>query len=275
MALDLASALTLATLNNNVNAPDVVTSYISAFNGRTVIAPQGVGQIGAFAFDYQSDDEVDLSSEIPDHFLESNAAASDHIALKPYVVVARGFVAELSLSAAVGAALNAILLGVQNGLSAVPAYTGGYTPGAVQALQRAVSRATQTAIAIEQAVSRAAQVASFFRAGPALNRQQAAFFQLASLRDARVIFTVKTPWQVFPNMAIEHLRVIQPKETKDWTDFAVTMKQIQFTDDVSLSFFSSNFGGRAASDAQDLTQNGGTLGTAPAAGATPVSGFPA
>lgn len=275
MALDIVSQKTLQTVDPNINAPDVVRNYSNAFNNRTILVPKtmgigkrsklgdaGVGQIGAFVFDYHGDDEVDLETEITDHWLEDNTSVQDHIGVKPMIVTVKGFVAEKVLTKAQSLSINGAFSTITSNLSQVPAYLGTYTPGAVESLQKAISQAQNISIQIEQAAARAAQLASFFPSAPSANRQQAAYFELTSLALARVIFTVTTPFQVFDNMAIMSLRIIQPKETRGWSDFTVKMKQLNFTQDLSLPFFSANYAGRDAEQIQPGTQDGATRGLA-------------
>lgn len=261
-ASDIGSILPLGARKNNVNQPNAASDYNDAFTSRTILVPIGVSQIGAFAFDYHGTDEIDLSLEAPDHWLEDNSAAQDHVAIKPFIVTLRGFVAELNLSPALFNKLNTALYipSITSNLSQVGAYTGGYTPGAVNAMLAAITAAQNAALLIQQAISKGSQLASLFSSGPAMNRQQQAYFQISSLALARVVFTVATPFQVFDNMVITGLRTVQPENTKGWADFTVSLKQLNFSDDLSLPFFSANFDGRAAAGFQPLTQNGGTSG---------------
>lgn len=266
MALDIASQVAIGTVDANVNAPDVVSNYNNEFYGRTVLIPKGVGQVGAFTFDYRGTDEINIDTEITDHWLEDNTAVQDHIGVKPTIVTVRGFVAELNLSGTTLSFINKALSSVANSLTQVPSYLGHYTPGTIDNLQKAISQAQNIAIQIEQAAARAAQIAAFFPHAPAMNRQQAAYFQLSSLARARVVFTViagdnDNPFQVFDNMAIMSLRTVQPENIKGWSDFTVKMKQLQFTEDISLPVFTANNAGRTASQAQPGTQNGATQGT--------------
>lgn len=262
MALNIVSQANLALVKANVNASDFVSKYNDQFYGRTILVPKGVLQIDSFAFDYRGDETIDIETEITDHWLEDNTASQDHIGVKPIIVTVKGFVAELNLSRTQLAFINKAFSSITNGLSQVNAYAGSYTPGAVESLQKAISQAQNIAIQIEQAAARAAQISSFFPSGPALNRQQAAYFKLSSLALARTIFTVATPFQVFNNMAIQSLQVTQPKETKGWSDFTVKMKQLNFTESLSLPSYSARFAGRAAEQAQTSTQVGSTQGAA-------------
>lgn len=261
-SLSAASFSPLVGVDTNVNAKDMAQQYDNAFNGRTVLAPKGVQQIGAFAFDYKGDDIVQMDNDVTDHWLEDNTAVQDHIGVRPTMVTLRGFVSELSISSSLLSKISTALNGVQNTLTRVDAYTGSYTPGTVVAMQKAISQAQSVAVQIEQAVARAAQLASFFQSGPAMTKQQAAYFQLSSLRLARVVFTVYTPFQVFDNMAIVSLRSTQSEKTRTMSDFSVTLKQLSFSNSISVSNYTGKFGGRAAQSNQSQTLNGGTAGKA-------------
>lgn len=263
---------TLASINRNVNAKDVAQQYDVAFNGRTVLAPKGVQQIGAFAFDYKGDDVVNMENDVTDHWLEDNTAVQDHIGVKPNIVTLRGFVSELAVTSSLLSKLSAALNTVQTSLTRVQAYTGSYTPGVLTSMQKAISQAQNIAVQIEQGIARAAQLASFFQSGPALNKQQQAYFQLSSLRIARVVFTVFTPFQVFDNMVIVSLRSTQSEKTKTMSDFTVVLKQLNFSNNLTVSSYQANYGGRAAQNKQVLSQNGGTVGTAIAAGVAVIAG---
>lgn len=260
----------LVGVDTNVNAKDLAQQYDAAFNGRTVLAPKGVQQIGAFAFDYKGDESVNMENEVTDHWLEDNTAVQDHIGVKPNMVTLRGFVSELSLSSSLLSKISTALNGVQNALTRVTAYTGSYTPGTLATMQQSISQAQNIAVQIEQAVARAAQLASFFQSGPAMTKQQAAYFQLSSLRIARVVFTVYTPFQVFDNMTIVALKATQSEKTRTMSDFSVTLKQLSFSNSITVSSYTGKFGGRAAQSNQTQTLNGGTAGKAFAAGVDAV-----
>lgn len=247
-------------LNNN-NAPGAPAAYSHEYQNRVVIAPVGVGQIGAFAFDYHGQDEVSMDNDVTDHWVESNLSVQDNIAIKPNMITLRGYVSELSLQASVFATLNAALATVETALSQAPAYLGKYSAGTTQTLSTAITQVQNVVVQIEQSLARVAQVAQFFSPGPSMNKQQAAFAQLSALRNARVLFTVFTPFQVFWNVAIVNLKAIQSEKTRTMSDFVVTMKQIQFTQNISPSQAASNNGGNSQFSVQAQTSNGITAGT--------------
>lgn len=273
MPLTPTQAVTAQDISANVNNENVAGAaddYQSFLVTGSVEAPLGVQQISGFAFDYEGDDSVDLQNEITDHWVEDNVAVQDHIGVRPVTVTLKGRVSELAFSATTSGAVLAALTGVENGLSALPAFIGAYTPGVANALLNIITQAQNIAIQIEQAAARVAQIANFFN-GPQRNKQQTAFAMLSALRNARVLFTVYTPFQVFYDMAIVSINATQPAASKTVSDFSVTMKQLQFTDDISQSSFLGQYGGRAAAGYQPPTSNGLTSGVS--SSATSVASF--
>lgn len=264
MAIDFT---VLDILSNNFNVPGSSTTYQTFLTAGGIVAPPGVLQISSFAFDYEGDDHVGLGNEITDHWVEDNTAVQDHIGIKPVTITLKGKVSELSFSVATSGAILSALSAVQNTLSQVPAYVGTYTPGVQQTLELAITQAESVAVQIEQAAARIQQLASFFTPGPHRNKQQQAFATLSALRNARVLFTVYTPFQVFYNMAIMNIDATQPADTKTISDFTVSMKQLQFTNGISQASFQAQYGGRAAAGYQPPTSNGVTSGISAATSA--------
>lgn len=251
----------LGALKGDINVKGAPTLYQSFLVAGEITKPLGVAQIGPFAFDYQGDDSVSLENEITDHWVEDNVAVQDHIGVKPVIITLKGRTSELALSASILKSISGALSAVENGLSQVPAYIGTYTPGVEQTLLTAITQAQNISTQIQQAAARIAQIANFFpSSGPQRNKQQTAFAMLGALRNARTIFTVYTPFQVFYNMAIMSVAATQPASTKTTSDFTVTMKQLQFTNNISLSNFLKQYGGRASAGYQPPTTNGLTTG---------------
>lgn len=249
-----------SVLAPNVNSKDVAEDYSKFFSSRVVVAPNGVKQIGSFAFDYKGGEEVNLRSEATDHWLENNTVTQNSISVKPVEIKLRGFVSELALNAETTFRLQTLLTASLSTLSQVPLYLGSYTPGAVDAMSRAIAQAQSVALQIEQAAAFTAQLASYFLPGPALNKQQAAFARLEALQLARVVFTVFTPFKVYSNMAITSIRAAQDKTTKTMSDFSVDMQQINIVGNEVGGADPANFAGRRATDTQSVIQNGGTPG---------------
>jgi hypothetical protein len=238
-------------------------NYLNSLANKFIVRPKTAKGIAGFVFDYDGDSTVTLSSEITDHYLESNDPIQDHIAQKPVRITLRGFVSELAQKAPEG--IVGALSTIQNKLTAVPAYIGRYTPGAVQGIQKGINAAQATVNEINLGLSKVQNIVSFLptllpSSSPRQTKQQAAFAQLASLWESRQIFTVETPFRYFDAMAIESLSFLQPEDTRDWCDITVTMKQLRFVETRTISS-SSVFSGRSAIQRQGKANQGKTQGT--------------
>lgn len=257
--------MSISLPESNTNSPGAADLYQTFLVQGEVAAPLGVKQIGPFAFDFEGDDGVNLENEITDHWLEDNTAAQDHIGIKPVTISLKGRISELTFSASSIGTISAVLSTVENALSQADAYLGAYTPGVTQKLLTTITQVQGIAIQIEQAAARIAQIANFYPSGPQRNKQQTAFAMLSALRNARTVFTVFTPFQVFYDMVIMSVHASQPAGMKTISDFSVQMKQLQFTSDLSQSSFFTQYGGRAAVGYQPQTSNGLTSGIKTAA----------
>lgn len=64
---------------------------------RAIVRPQNPPPgIAGFLFDIPEEDQISLSADVTDHYLEDNTSVVDQIALKPEEVTVRGLVAELT-----------------------------------------------------------------------------------------------------------------------------------------------------------------------------------
>lgn len=84
------------------DAPSVfaVLKSLSVLDQQAIVRPNNPpAGIAGFLFDIPEDDEIQLRSDVTDHFLEDNTAVADQIALKPEEITLRGLVAEIAFTA--------------------------------------------------------------------------------------------------------------------------------------------------------------------------------
>lgn len=252
-------------------------SYIDSLASRYVVRPKTAKGIAGFVFDYEGETRLRQEAEATDHFAEDNLSIQDHIALKPVRLTLRGFVAELAITPTSGL-LGAFSV-LQNKLAVVPAYLGKYTPQALNVVNGALTQAQSVINQINQGLARAKNIVGLLGKGaPGKTKQELAYAQLSALgfpdpnatlpsgavgpvNNVPHIFVVSTPYKVFDNMMIETLDMVQDETTKFWSDVTVTLKQLRFAQTSSIPNLLSNFGGRAAQQAQSQTDKGKTPGT--------------
>ena len=230
-------------------------NYIDNLANKAIVKPKFAKGIGGFVFDYNGQEDVTWAADITDHYVENNTPVQDHIAIKPLKVVLRGFIAELVLQKPQG--LIGALDTIQNRLTAVPAYLGRYTPGAIQDAQKFITKATNTVNKIDQAIGRIKNIVGFFTA-PGETKQTKAFNTLLALANTRQVMVVETPYKVIDNMAIENVTFIQDDNTRELTDISVTLKEMRFVDLKTTTDINAN---RRTQMSQTSTDKGKTSGT--------------
>lgn len=237
---------------SSIPGANAASNFLGSLQNRLVTAPGGVEDIAGFIFDYAGEASSDLEADITDHWTENNAAIQDHVALRPVRVRLRGFVAEL-VQKVTGA--GALIGSVQSILTQVPAYTGGYTPQALQTVGKALTQAQNYQNQVNQYIGQGKSLFGLFANSPATQtRQEKAYAQLEALWASRQVFALVTPWRIYPSMVIERLHPVQPESTRDMTDFTITLKQLNFAQTLAIPNYLSTFAGRAA-----LMQQGTTV----------------
>lgn len=284
MALPDLSALsnattTAATLSNLVLvSPQKVKGYqpnLTSFVGPLQSPPP------ALLFHYEAENQLELTSDVTDHYVEDNTAIQDQVALKPEIITVRGYVGELN---------NVAPYGLQTFKAIADKLTGiaGYTPGlsvtALVAYNTAFSLYQTAALAANSAVSTwntlsnigggnaggenvigSDGLGSAFNAqtgvvGNSQNQQQTALQQFYGYWRQRALFTVQTPWAVLQNMVIQSLKAVQDADTNVISEFLVTFKMIR----MASTAFAPNTGDQGRRQAQ-------TAGTTDLGTSTPTN----
>lgn len=198
--------------------------------------------VDAFLFNYEGDQQVRLSSDITDHYVEDNTSIQDQISLKPEEFNTVGYIGELT---DFFENESVILKVLRQKLLVINAYTPELSASAQYAYNVAfqtyqVSQRVLSAYSINKWRSVNAENSEINvigsnglrDRGQNINKnqtkQQIAFQQLYGYWRDRVLFTVQTPWAIFKNMAIKDLVSIQSADTRMTTDFEITWKMIRF-----------------------------------------------
>lgn len=230
------------------------TNYLNSLVGRFLLRPKNAQGIGGFVFQVRGEESTQFRAEITDHWTEINTAVQDNIARRPALITLRGLVGELFFSQS---SLIGTLATIQSRLQQVPAYLGSYTPAAVQSLSKALTQAQNAVNTVNQAVSKVGNVVSFFNPSNALTKQQQAYYKLVSLFSVGQLFSVLTPWDYFPSVAMESMTVVQPEDTQSFSEFTVVCKVINIIGD---AYNPNNFAGRAAQANAPQTPKGQVQG---------------
>ena len=197
--------------------------------------------VGGFEFDYIGEERVEAGTEISEHYSEDNSFMQDHIAVKPSVIIMRGFVAEQAYNKTT---IVPELLALATALTPVTPYIGKYSPGAAAAMGQAVTQTVSILQSLAQIQNLYGSVSKVLGglAGTQVTKVRAAYNTLDALRISGAPFAVVTPWATFgdpgtsgdPNvqlphglMMIESMVLVAPEDTRGWADIVVRLKEIR------------------------------------------------
>lgn len=224
----------------NLSTVASVGAGVTALSGLVMVTPQqAIGYqpqpinvsssqsqapaLPTLVFNYEGEQTVSLDSDITDHYIEDNTALQDQIALRPVTITTHGYIGELN---DIGPKALQVAKTIANKLGAISAYTPALSASALLAYNNAFQAYQTIASAANAGISAVSSISG--NGSQQVSKQQSMFQQFYGYWNARFLFTVQTPWAVFPNCAIMSLKAVQDEATNVITDFNVTFKQLQF-----------------------------------------------
>ena len=228
-------------------------------------APPG---IGGFVFNIVTDDTIELSSQITDHYTENNLSMQDHIALDAPKVTVRGIVGEIEsmMPTATQRSVALSMANVPDAMAADPSLgkngTGGNNAMYTSIIKNVSDLYNKIEVQKNAAINSAkvGSIYSVFRQKVSRptnqSKQEYVFRFFFTAWRSKMLFTVETPWGIFDKMAIERVNVNQGENSRFVSDFTISFKQIRTAKDVKVV----KAIGRAAESSAD-TQNNGTSQT--------------
>ena len=186
--------------------------------------------VGGFEFDYVGEERLEAGVEITDHFSEDNNFMQDHRAIKPTVLVMRGFVAEKKFDRT---SISSSILALSSSLAVVGPYIGKYSPGTAAKLQEAKTQTDQVVNQLAQILGTGASIMKLFKK-LGTTKVRDSYDRLEALRRSQIPFAVVTPWATFGDrgglhgpMMIENLVMVSPEDTRGLADIVIKMKEIR------------------------------------------------
>ena len=237
-----------------------------------VVQPLQSFGIAGFVFDIDGDARVELNNDITDHYLEDNSAIQDHIAVKPKKITLKNYIGELVYQQSVSQ--NSLLTQPVQKLTELVAFVPALTAQASQAFdligqQQSLSSVTGSLFASD--ANAAANIYGLVKnlLSAQSNKQQAAYQYFKAMRDAKMMFSIQTPFEFMNNMAIENITAFQQEDSIYVSSFSITMKEIRTASTKTVMSAGSsaatavanpaNSQGRVAEQAQGVS----VLGTVP------------
>ena len=234
--MDFTKLTSNANLNSLLNSADLLASVV---NSAALITPQEDVGFNGWLFHIPKDDNIEFSSQITDHYVESNKSVQDHVALAPIEYTVSGLIGELNWKNVYDKSKKQIDE-IQNRLPILSILTPELTAQALQVFN-AVNKAYDTAKKLEEmstddntpeVYEKFLQQAKkgFTNENNKLNEQQLAVNYFFWAWKSRKLFKVQTPWRIFDNMIIKSCRASQSESGKTVTNITLTFKQLNIID---------------------------------------------
>lgn len=248
---------------NENTKQNIDASLISNNFNKYIVSPLNAFGLGGFVFDNEDESKINLSADITDHYSESNVAIQDHIAVKPKKVTLRNFVGELVHRR--DNTTNTTVQQVVRKLTILDSFLPQLSDAASQARDLFLTENSELdagELSFDSAVRGATDLYSLVQnLSPPTKRQQQAYMFFKALMEQKIIVSVQTPFEFMNNMAIESIEAIQPPDTQDISEFAITLKEIRFVDVENTTFDSEKYQSRTGSQREDLEDQGNISGT--------------
>jgi hypothetical protein len=225
---------------------------------------QAIGN--GWVFTYEGENTFEASAETTDHYIETNSAVNQHIALAPEVITVHGYKGEIEN---LFPSLVIAGLPVQSVLGAISNFSPSFSVSATNTINQA-NQVYQEATAAANAGVGAWNTLNGgngpnvitgqgITLGENQNNQQSLFAQIYGYfrqqidQTNPILFNVQIPWAIVTPCALIRMRAIQEETTNTMTDFFLTFKLMRF---VSTSIDNLVSVGRAANYSSPLSQNG-------------------
>lgn len=240
-------------VENIKTVPDFLNKAIQTSN--VLVGVAGTVGIAGFVFDIAEEESVDLSSVITDHYVETGSPVQDHIAFRPERVTVRGLVGEYK---DIVTNKKSKLEKITQKLVTLASYLPPLSSAASSVYENLNTINKDNAV--KNLVNLGEDLFSAYRnINIPQNEQQKAYIYFEALRNARVTFTIQTPFRYYTDMAIESMRVVQSGATKDQSDFSITFKKIRFID-TEIRRIDQNKEDGSTSVSSENVKNGETQG---------------
>lgn len=224
--------------------------------------------IAGFKFHIDQSEQVNMESDITDHYVDTNSAVQDHIARRPITITLNGYQGEYYYSVHpvqdMVSKIGSILTLVENFKPKLDAFTNQIKIRQTQRSLIALNNGNTTEaekygeLAGKQEINlkqyNAIDLFKLFQNIYKLTSAQTrAFYYFEALWKSEILFTVETRWKRFDNMVIQKVTPLGDNNA-DITDFSITFKQIGITTSKSESI--KDVAGRLKDQAAQITKKG-------------------
>lgn len=247
-----------SVLQSTVSVNQIINNF-----SQYIVTPLNAFGLGGFVFDIEGETTVNLSADITDHWIESNSTIQDHIGIRPEKITLTNYVGELVDRK--DTSTNTSIQKVTQKLTVLADYLPDLSEQAQQAydlLKGSTTLADIQNLSVSQITSEATSLWGLTKnLNPGASRQQQAYLYFKALFQQQMLVSLQTPYEFISNMAIESVVATQGENSRDISEFTITLKQLRFASSQTVAFDPTNYQDRASPQKAPTINGGKTAGT--------------
>ncbi len=253
-----------------INKAQLATKLLSEHTDleTAVVNILGATGIAGFKFNLPKREQVKMQAEATDHYIDTNQAVQDHIALKPITITLNGLQGDYFYSVN---QIEDMLAQVVPTLSLVKQFLPKIS-AATKQIKTKYYETLKTKAFVKSTYEKETNIFDNVSSGldavmfnhqdlfslvqqlyKLKSPQTRAFFFFEALWKSRAIFSVETTWKRYDNLILTSVTPLRD-ENADITDFTITLKQLGFTTSLYKNY--NNVAGRLRNQLAETAKKG-------------------
>ncbi len=183
--------------------------------------------IGGFTADVRVSESIQMTSDVPDNYVEDGSVINDHVINNPIVINIDGEVADIHEKAVFAPPILIEAIDKAGELIA-NTYIGSKTIQMIQKIEKIAEPITKAYEAVEDALNKGQQVYDFFSGQKAKTRQDDFFDFLNQIYYSKQLISIEMPFRTYKNMRITSLSIVKDNTTEQALKYKLTAKEVRF-----------------------------------------------
>lgn len=183
--------------------------------------------IGGFTADVRVSESIQMTSDVPDNYVEDGSVINDHIINNPIVLSIDGEVADINEKVVF---VPPILLEAVDKAGEIIAstYIGQKTLQMIQKIEKIAAPINKAYETIDNALDKGQQVYDFFSGQKAKTIQDDFFDFLNQIYYSKQLISIHMPFRTYKNMRITSLTIVRDNTTNQALKYKLQAKEVRF-----------------------------------------------
>lgn len=218
--------------------------------------------IGGFTADVRITESIQMTSDVPDNYVEDGSVINDHVINNPIVISIDGEVADIHEK--VEFVPPILLEAIDKAADIIEStYIGQKTLQMIQKIEKIAEPITKAYDALNDALDKGQQVYDFFSGQKAKTRQDDFFDFLNQIYYSKQLIDIHMPFRTYKNMRITSLTIVKDNTTSQALKYKLQAKEVRFAKTIlvdSRKYFQKAPSGSVKGKVSDKQNKGVTEG---------------